>query len=228
MIVMQSPQFTTQDDCGHGDGIVPIPQWLEAAEHVDESTMQLLDTLGLDPTICDMLGRLRILLHRHNCLSLSTTDFHDLTCFVLHRLLDQTYNLAHCEDSHANTISESIRYATALYMLMTHGPTYYSHLGLQYTMTLQLKFHLERCLDLILCNTTPLAIWLLSVGMVASDGTSDYHWFTAKTKEIASALEIQTWENVLSSLREVLWMEKQRTETTYRESWARVWAATET
>jgi hypothetical protein len=95
-------------------------------------------------------------------------------------------------------------------------------------MTLQLKFHLDRCLDLILCSKTSLAIWLLSVGMVASNGTSDYHWFSAQAKRIASTLNLQTWENVLSSLKEVLWVEKQQMETTYRQSWASVWAPTET
>jgi hypothetical protein len=228
MIILQSPQFTTQDDCGHGDGIAPTPQWLEAAKHPEEPTPHFLDTSGLNPAISDMFCRLRILLHKPKYFSLSTTDFHDLTCFVLHRLLDQTNDSALCSGSHATTVSESLRYATALYMLMTHGPTYFSHAGLQYTMTLQLKFHLDRCLDLILCSKTSLAIWLLSVGMVASTGTSDYHWFLAQAKRIASTLNVQTWENVLSSLKEVLWVEKQQMETTYRQSWASVWAPTKT
>jgi hypothetical protein len=228
MIVMQSPQFTTQDDYGQGNGIAPIPQWLEAAEHPEEPMKQLLDTPGLDPSVRDMFCRLRILVHKPNYFSLSTTDFHDLTCFVLHRLLDQASSSSFCNDSHATPISETIRYATALYMLMAHGPTYYSHVGLQYTMTLQLKYHLERCQDPIIRNKTSLAIWLLSVGMIASHGTCDYHWFAVQAKEEASVMDIETWEGILSCLREVLWMEKQQMETLFRQSWESVWAVTGT
>jgi hypothetical protein len=228
MIVMQSPQFAAQDDCGQGDGIAPILQWIEAAKTSEAMMLPLLDTSDLDPTINGILCRLRILLHKPERFNLSSTNFHDLTCFTLHRLLDQKLNLTFGDDSRTTHVSESVRFAMALYLLIVHGPTYYSHAGLQYTLTLQLKSHLEKCLDALLRNNASFAIWLLSVGTVASNGTSEYYWFTARASEVASVFGIHTWESILSNLKEVLWMANQQTETIFRQNWEGVWAVTGT
>jgi hypothetical protein len=228
MIVMQSPQFAAQNDHGQGDGIAPISQWLEAARPSKGTSLPLFDAPKLDPTVNDILCRLRILLHKPACLHLSTTDFHDLICFALHRLLNLTFSSTLHNDSTTTLVSESVRYATALYLLIVHGPAYFSHVGLQYTLTLQLKSHLEDCLDTILRNNGSLAIWLLSVGNVASNGTPDYPWFTAQAREAASALGLHSWESISSRLEEILWMEKQQAETNFRQNWECVWTATET
>jgi hypothetical protein len=225
MIVMQSPQFAAQDDCGQGDGIAPILQWLEAAEHSERTLLPLFDAPRLDPTVNNILCRLRILLHKPGCFNLSTTDFHDLTCFALHRLLSLTFSSTLRNDSESTAISESVRFAMALYLLIVHGPAYFSHAGLQYTLTLQLKSHLEHFLDTILRNNGPLAIWLLSVGGVASNGTSNHLWFTTQAREAASALGLHTWESISSRLGEILWMEKQQAEAIFRQNWESVWTA---
>ena len=58
MIVMQAPQFPTQDKNGCGNGIAPIPQWYEATNNKNSATLMTLDVPLLDPDILDIICRL--------------------------------------------------------------------------------------------------------------------------------------------------------------------------
>jgi hypothetical protein len=222
---MQTPQFSTQDDSGHGDGIAPIPQWFEASNYDEKIDSPLFNTL--DPAVYDVLSRLRVLFHQPERFHLATTDLHDLTCFTMHRLLSLEVDPNHGNGLHRTAISESVRTTIALYLLMVHGPTYYSHAGLQYTLALQLSSHLEGCLTTILLSNGPLAIWLLSIGMVSSTGTSQYQWFESSAKKAVTILGLKTWEDVLVRLKQVLWLEKQWVEHVFQQTWISVWAIME-
>ncbi|KAH8723770.1 hypothetical protein GQ44DRAFT_773647 [Phaeosphaeriaceae sp. PMI808] len=219
MIVLQSPQFPTQGDNGVGDGVGPIPQWFEVGNHHDYDIPPPLGSLDLGPAISDILGRLRMLFHHPEKFSLSTTSFHDLTCFVLHRLLDQENRSQYWNESHLFPISEIVRLALALYMFTIHGPTYFSHVRLQYTITLQLKNQLGYTMDEILSRNIALAVWILSVGMVASDNTTDHQWFTDQARNAAVSLTLLAWDSVLPHLKHILWLERRQDEYLFRKQW---------
>jgi hypothetical protein len=225
MIAMQAPQFSAQDDSGQGDGVAPIPQWFEAANYSEGLDSPPFDTM--EQAVCDTLRRLRVLFHQPERFHLATTDLHDLTCFAMHRLLGLKVDPNNGNGSHAPAMAESVRLTIALYLLLVHGPTYYSHAGLQYTLTLQLKTHLEDCLATILHVHGPLAIWLLSIGMVSSTGTPQHDWFEANANEAATTLNLNTWEDVLVCIKQVLWLEKQWVEHIFQQNWIPVWATVE-
>lgn len=226
MIVTQSPQFPTQNDSGFGDGISPILQWQEAATSLQNPVPPPLDNLHLDSEIGEILFRLRSIFHSPRRLELSNTDLHDLACFVLHRLLLWSPQSTQCDILEAAEISQCVRYAVALYMLIIHGPTYFSHALLQANATLQLRVHLESSLTSLLLSHGSLALWLLSVGMVASDDTSGRCWFTAQARIAASALDLYIWEDMSIRLEEVLWLKTEQTECLFRQRWEEVWAIT--
>ena len=228
MIVLQSPQFATQDDTGRGDGIAPIAQWLEVANYYQETVSPLCDTPGLDPAIHDISRRLRMLFHEPERFEMSTTDFHDLACFILHRLIDRTSYTTYSDETPPRSTSESVRHAIALYLLIIHGPTYFSHARLQYTITLQLKAHLEDSLASLFLSNGSLALWLLSVGMVASEGTSDRQWFTSQARKVSITLGVYVWEEVLFHLKEILWLQNQQAEHLFQQRWDGVWSVTAT
>jgi hypothetical protein len=224
MIVMQCPQFTTQDGIGGGDGVAPIPQWFELEDYHHKH----MSPPDADPDISDVLGRLHLLFNEPERFNLSTTDLHDLTCFVLHRLLDRSTSSTHRNVLQIPSISDSLRYAIALYLLIIHGPTYFSHAQLQYTMVLQLKYQLENSVSLGLSTNRSVPIWLLSVGMVASDNTPDCQWFTDQSQRATAAYGIYIWDDVLFHLKEVLWLRKPQAEHLFRQKWDCVWANTAT
>lgn len=219
---MQTPQFATQDDAGHGDGIAPIAQWIDAANVFEDLPSSLLDVPGLDPIVNEILCRLRALFHCPERFSMSTNDFHDLTCFAVHRLLESERPLLHPEPPDIAT-SESIRLAITLYLLALHGPTYFSHAALQYTLVQNLRARLEACENTTSLYNGSLALWLLSIGMVASNNTSEFPWFTSAARKPATTLGIHSWPGVLSHLKQVLWMDKQDIEQVFSQSWENVW-----
>ncbi|TVY73474.1 hypothetical protein LSUE1_G005236 [Lachnellula suecica] len=218
MLVMGSPQFQTQDNRGIGDGICSIPEWdsLGTATH-PSGTLINLDELHLDPTILDVFLRLQILFRRHeeewssDILS-TTTGLHDLTCFVLHRLL-----VSPSPGTNPTTISECVRYAISTLMFIIHGRTYYSHAAILRTLVLQLRDNLE----LIATSSgsqSPLLIWLLLVGMVGSVGTEAHPWFASQAAALSATLDLRSWSDVDRILRSILWLETNH-HTMFRQLW---------
>jgi hypothetical protein len=224
MIVMQSPQFTAQDDSGLGDGIAPTPLWCRAARSTESTSIASLDRLRIDPVVHDTLQRLRVVFSEPEQFVMSTTEFHDLTCFVLHRLLGTAPDLTLHEGSVTQSRSECVRFGTALYLLIVHGPTYFSHAGLQYNLAKQLKVHLNNCSNSLLSMDDSLAIWILSIGLVATSGTPDHDWFSTQSVAAASILSAHTWVDVLPHLNNILWIERQHMECIFRQAWQCVWA----
>lgn len=218
MIVMQSPQFPTQDNYGCGDGIAPIPQWYEATNNVHNVTSTILDVPLLDPEISDILCRLHNLFDP-NQYALTSTDLHDLTLFVVHRLLLWSPQPQISDLSYDLTASGSVRHALVLFLLIIQGPTYFSHVGLQYATVLKLQAQLEHTWYTILVSHSSLALWLLSVGMVSSDGLPEAQWFNTQARTAAQTLNLQSWDHVVHSLQEIVWLGSRTIDTLFRQKW---------
>ncbi|KAF9693901.1 hypothetical protein EKO04_008538 [Ascochyta lentis] len=218
MIVMQSPQFPTQDDYGCGHGISPIPQWYKATNNIHSATTTTLDIPLLDPEITDVLCRLHNLFDSSQYV-LTSTDLHDLTLFVVHRLLlwspQPQMNNFLCD----LTASGIVRHALVLYLLMIQGPTYFSHARLQYATALKLQAQLEHTWYTMLHSYSSLAIWLLSVGMASSDGAVEAQWFAAQAQTAAEALNLQFWDDVVILLREMVWLDSRTAEPLFQRKW---------
>lgn len=232
MLVMEAPQFPTKDAAGDGDGISAIPQW-QLASIDAESQGGTLGALDFTPTMNDILSRLRRILHHSLHSSLTNTQLHDLTCFVVHRLLLLPPFTETITDADANpsrlAASECLRYATALYMLIIHGTTYYSHVGLANAIIRQLRYHLVALQEGTAATSITahchdsLEIWALSVGMVASAVNGllrDHEWFTDQALATAAALGVRKWDDVVSHLQAILWARMPQEEL-FRQEWER-------
>lgn len=226
MIVMQAPQFPIQDDFGSGDGIAPIPQWYQARTHVND-VPTVLDTPFLDPEITGVLCRLRNLFDTSQY-TLSSTDLHDLTCYALHKLLLWEPQLQVDGIFCDLAVSGIVRHATVLYLLITHGPTYFSHARLQYATALKLQAQMEYTWFNMLLSHGALTLWLLSVGMVASDGVPEGQWFTIQARKASRALGLRTWDDVVIRLREIVWLDSPAAEPLFQQKWHEAWVTTPT
>jgi hypothetical protein len=221
LLVTGSPQFETQDDFGRGNGICALQQWQFPISIEDENQSLLdFDTLSLDPIVGNIANRLRSILHSPT--TISATDLHDLTCFIIHRLLSLP-PLASV-DSPSSYTSECMRYAISAYMFIIHGPTYYSHLHVLNTLIIQLKFHLSLMLSLGGCQDS-LLLWFLSVGVIASTGTNESRWFRIEARTVAEALGVQFWEDIEVHLRRILWLET-RSRVLFQETLKEILAST--
>jgi hypothetical protein len=180
--------------------------------------------LGIDAALANNLTHLRSILIGGQIFgseaTLSTTDLHDLTCFILHRLLSMPSFTHRCLPQ--NNISECLRYGVAIYMFLIHGPTYYSHAHLLASLVHQLKVYLAPVLRTATHNNS-LLLWLLSVGSVASIGTSENEWFHANTTLISEAMALKCWDGVEAHFKEVLWFETEA-QMLFRRLWGEVFA----
>ena len=217
MVVTQLPQFKTQDDCSSDDGIAPIPQWHEASNNLHDLNMPLLD-----PHIGDVFSRLHNLFDSRQY-TLSSTDLHDLTCYVVHRLLH--WSPQHQPDDMPSDLSTSgiVRYGMILYMLIIQGPTYFSHASLQYAIALKLQAQMEHSWLTMLCNHGSLALWLLSVGMIASEGTPEEQWFIEQTRVAAMALSLNFPDEFELHLREIIWLDSPIAASLFQQRWLNIW-----
>jgi hypothetical protein len=216
---MQTPQIDVQDDLCLGDGIAPIPQWFEQQTISRDELPSGLLNLGLDPSISDVflrLHRLFLVSHEHK---LSTTDFHDLTCYVLHKLLAWSPDNSQPQLPDWIATSQGIRYAVALYMLIIHGPTYFSHAHLQSSLVGELKRHIESLLPVSAIAHGPVALWVLTIGMAASQDALTCDWFTAKAITVARELKLQAWDDILQCMEGVVWYKTRCGEERFRQQW---------
>jgi len=221
MLVTGSPQFQLQDDFGFGDGIrlLSLPDSDPLSEDNLQSLLHFTD-LEVDPTVEDTLVRLKVIFRQHEDPDLeslpktltSTTNLHELTCFVLHKLLTLPSH-----DPGPNSASECLRYGTCVYMFIIHGPTYYSHATILNNLVLQLRDHLEMFLSSSNYKSS-LVLWLLSVGLVGSFGTESHHWFVNQTAALSASFDVRCWEHVEKTLRTVLWYD-----TKYTRMFGQVW-----
>lgn len=217
MLVMGHPQFETQDDDGVGYGIPPIPEWqLEPGALLEKSDWLDLD---IDFPVWNVFVRLRAVFQRAQRTPLSTTRLHDLTCFVVHRLLQS--GVPDTVDKQSSTVSECIRYGIILYMLITQGPTYFSHTVILDALVERFVEHVGELgtIPRVLVIHGSLDIWLLAIGMVASAGTPRYQWFAERAQATFDSLHIGSWDDALARIESVLWLHTPQGEGLFRPHW---------
>ncbi|KAH6670371.1 hypothetical protein F5X68DRAFT_125630, partial [Plectosphaerella plurivora] len=214
MLILGHPQFTTQDDLGTGLGIPPTPEWqLDLATLYDQPSV--IDGLDIDYDVANVFLRLRAIFQRAATIPLSTTRLHDLTCFVIHRLLPSKSDLSH---SGLSPITESVRYAVILYMFIIHGPTYYSHAVILDDITARFIHNLQQ-LDTVIAGHESLAVWFTAIGLVASSDSAHYGWFSERAGVLAASLGVEVWHELFTRIRSVLWLEMTRGEYTFSPHW---------
>ncbi|KAH6639845.1 hypothetical protein C7974DRAFT_139569 [Boeremia exigua] len=221
MIVTQTPQFPAQDGNETDEAIVPISQWYEATSNINDTSPIALNVPVLDPDITDVLCRLHNLFDS-NQHSLSSTDLHDLTCYAVHRLLlwspqPQTNSFL-CDLAASGTV----RHALVLYLLIIHGPTYFSHARLQYAIMLKLQAQMELSWFNMLYSHGSLTLWLLFVGMVASEGTPEGQWFANQARTATEFLGLQTWADVVVRLQGIVWLDSRAATSIFQQKWQEV------
>ncbi|KAG8410836.1 hypothetical protein J3459_016276 [Metarhizium acridum] len=204
MLVTCQPQFGIHDHVG-GDGILSGLQWQLASAHLDSNSIRLYHE-EIDPNVRDALACLRYIFHQGK---ITTTELHDLTCFVIHKLLSLQQPPSDGSSNHHNAVSESLRHALVLYLLIIHGTTYYSHLHMSTLLAKRLRGHLQYLparggiLD-------SLKIWAISIGMVSSFDPIDRAWFASEARSAQASLGLNCWDDVVTHLEHVLWFKTQQ------------------
>ncbi|RJE25106.1 hypothetical protein PHISCL_02577 [Aspergillus sclerotialis] len=216
MLIMGHPQFSTQNDAGIGDGIPPIPEW-----QLDTTTLHNdipdISNDYVDYEVKNVLLRLRNAFQRAQQIPFSTTQLHDLTCFVVHRLLLSASDTTNPEPL-LSPFTECIRYAIILYMFIIQGPTYYSHAVIFNTILTRFTEHLTQ-LQLTPHFYGSIYVWILTVGMVASTGTPHYQWFMERAQDVTSSLQLGSWNDVFTRIKRVLWLETMQGECIFQLHW---------
>lgn len=213
MLVMGHPQFETQDDVGIGDGIPPIPEW-----HLDHpnSMVSLADVPKIDNfAVRNVLIRLSNVFQRAQRMALPPSRLHDLTCFVIHRLL---LSISNEVDSASSPVSECTRYAIILYMFVVQGPTYYSHAVLMEQMVIRFVHHLKQ-LESTSRRPDSFDVWLLAIGLEASAGSQHNRWVVRQARALAVSLQLGSWSDVLIRTKKILWLETPKAEDKFCHSW---------
>ncbi|KAK4157558.1 hypothetical protein C8A00DRAFT_29561 [Chaetomidium leptoderma] len=216
MLIMGHPQFQTQDDAGGGHGIPPTPEW-----QLDPTALQAglpeLDGAEIDCEVRNVFTRLRNAFHRRRRLPLPSARLHDLTCFVIHRLLHPASGTT--EQQQSSSLTESLRCAIILYMFIIQGPTYFSHAVIFHQFLTRLVAHLKEMESTQDITYDSIHVWFLAVGMVSSTGTPHYPWFMERARAATASLQLSSWDNVLVHIKSVLWLETVHGEDIFRPHW---------
>ncbi|KAM0536966.1 hypothetical protein ACHAO2_006390 [Verticillium nonalfalfae] len=194
MLIMGHPQFETQDDAGIGDGIPPIPEWQLEPAGLDDYHVDLA-LYEVDYAVSNVVDRLRSVFRQAEQVHFSTTRLHDLTCFVVHRLLRASPDPSITAPS---PVSQCLRYTTALYMFIIQGPTYYPHTVIMSDVIRNLIENHEQL------DPSPFDIWIFTIGLAASVGTAQYQWFLERARAAATSLQLREWGHVLAHTRAIL------------------------
>lgn len=215
MLILGQPQFETQDDVGIGDGIPPIPEWQLDSTALYDDLSELTST-DVDYAVMNVFIRLRNVFQRAQQIPFLPTRLHDLTCFVVHRLLLSASDMANPQSS---PITECIRYAIVLYMFIIQGPTYYSH-AVIFNMTVTRFIEYLKQVE----STPPhmsdsLAVWLLAIGLVASNSTTHYRWFIERARAMAASLQLASWNDAIVRIKAIMWLETLQGEDIFRPHW---------
>ncbi|KAL2821213.1 hypothetical protein BJX63DRAFT_379652 [Aspergillus granulosus] len=219
MLIMGHPQFNTQDDIGIGDGIPVVPEWqMDLTSPYDEPPPLNGLQIDIDFPVRNVLIRLRNAFNRAQGTPFPSTRLHDLTCFVIHRLLLSTPR----STVPSSPLTESIRHAIILYMFIIHGPTYYSHAVIMNSIVIRFIENLT-ALELIPRPHDSLDVWFTAIGMVASAGTPSYHWFLRKAQTLASDSDsticLRHWADILAHIKSLLWMDTPAAESIFQPHW---------
>lgn len=214
MLVMGHPQFETQDDSGVGHGIPPVSEWQLDFSPIQDDIAKFTD-VEVDFEVRNVFLRLRNIFKRADQVPFPTTQLHDLTCFVVHRLL---LTITDVTASLSSPMTECVRYAIILYMFIIHGPTYYSHAVILNSMIIRFIQHLDQ-LEEKARSDGLLDVWLVAVGMVSSTGTAHHPWFVGRARVVAESIPLKNWEESLIRIKSILWLETPQGEDIFRPHW---------
>ncbi|KAJ5606007.1 hypothetical protein N7510_008788 [Penicillium lagena] len=220
MLIKGYPQFETQDDLGIGDGIPPVSEWQLDLTTIGDNLPELSSVIS-DPAVRNVFIHLRILFQRARRIPFTPSWLHDLTCFVVHRLLLSAPDTG---KSQSTPTTECIRHAIILYMFITQGPTYYSHGVILNTLVTRFIKHLKQ-LELTPRIRDSLDVWLLAVGMVASFDTTHYDVLVGRARNLAAHLLLNNWKDALIYIKSVLWLETEEGEDMFRPHWVPILGA---
>lgn len=221
MLVTGHPQFETQDDVGIGDGIPPIPEW-QFEPTPNHACLSELGGDDIDHAVKNVFLRLRNVFQRAQRIPLPPTRFHDLACFVIHRLLFSVLEVS--DDKSSSSISECLRHAMILYMFIIQGPTYFPHAVMMNTIAAQFVEQLKR-LESIPRSSDSLDVWLLSIGVVASVGTANLQWLMDRARKTAASMQLNNWDDVLVHMKWILWLDLPKGENIFRAHWEPIFGA---
>lgn len=211
MLIMNTPQFDTQDDDGNGNGISPISEW-HMKQQPWMTTFSFCD-LEFHSSVLNIFIRLRNTFRSAKDTPLSPIKVHDLTCFVLHRLL----TAPNTTEPAGSPVSECIRYGIILYMLTVQGPIYYTHMPMLCGFVGQLRLQLTY--SVISSLPRPLNLWLVAVGLVASLGTPYHSTFQGDARHLSASMCISTWQDLSKQIRKVLWLDMSCIESLFQDQW---------
>ena len=213
MLITGHPQFETQTDAGLGHGIPPIPEWqLDSTTRYDH--LPGLSSVDVDAEVWNVFVRLRNVFQRTQTIPFSSSQLHDLACFVIHRLLLSAPN----PTNQPSPLTECVRYAAILYMFIIQGPTYFSHAVIFNQILGRFMEHFEQ-LQPAHSGDDSLEVWFLAVGMVASVHTPHYFRLSEKAGATAARKQLGTWTDVLVLIKTVLWLPTEQAEANFRPHW---------
>ncbi|KAM3487171.1 hypothetical protein MY3957_009544 [Beauveria namnaoensis] len=205
VITLATIEFDTQDDQGNGDGVSPIPEW-SIPQTADPPALSEAD---LDPETWNVFSRLYGIFQRAKRAPLPLLRLHALTCFVVHRLLTPT--------EPPSALSDCVRCAMVLYMLILQGPIYYPHAAIMHKTTAQLVTQLQDCARLR--ASSPLELWLVAIGLVASHGTPFNKVLQEEARVQSTFLGLHSWNDTSVLIKSVLWLEAPRMEMVFQSHW---------
>lgn len=211
---MGAPQFDVQEGSERADGIEATPQW-EAAAPSEATLGDFSEQLNLDQAIADVLARLRTIYHQPAISKLTTNEMHDLTGFVMHKLLLLPPFVSLDEARAAS--SECLRYSLALYILVIRGTTYYSHYDLANIILLQLRMHLET-LSQTCHRFGSLWLWTITMALAAPVGLTNLQWAREEACTAARARGLRAWRHVVVHLESIMWI-KTAQESMFQQKW---------
>ncbi len=212
MIIMGYPQFETQCDDGTGDGLSAIPEWrLEQNSSVEDLPEFDID---VTPGVRNVFIRLSFIFQRAKRTPLPPTRFHDLTCFVIHRLLSTPATTRRRE----SISSDCVRCAIILYMLLLQGPTYFTHASILSTVAARLVAELQQ-LETMPRVYGPVDLWLVAIGLTASHDTPYYELFRDKAKFLSGSLHLSSWREASVPIKTILWYDLPYNEHSFQNSW---------
>ncbi|KAL2209604.1 hypothetical protein CC79DRAFT_684759 [Sarocladium strictum] len=203
MLVTGAPQFPTQDDTGQGDGIDPTAQW-QLVSKTAETPGLIFCNDDLDPAMSMILLRLRTIFYQQRQVPLTSTDLHDLTLFIIHKLLLLPPFLPTA--SRRSLTSECLRYAMVLYMLIIHGTTYYSLQVITTTTLSKLDAHMAALAESSDQVPSALRLWIAIVSMTARSGAAGSDLHAPQARQAAEEMGLKSWEDAAGNLESVLWM----------------------
>lgn len=183
-------------------------------EPVSERSIVGLSKVDVEPQTWNTYLRLYSTFYHGKTKPLTPTRLHDLTSFVIHRLLATSLEPS---ETPTMTLSNCLARAIILYLLILQGPIYYTNAFMSSRTISQLLPHLaKRTMSL---THASVDLWVAAVGLVASYGTPHYVLLQERVRLVSSFLHLAAWEDASSRIKDVLWLETPHMESVFQSHW---------